>query len=153
MAEVRPDAGTDVDGWTGATVPGLGDGLYRLEVFVDGSLVRPAPLVQVGEAPVIAPAALALAGVSPQPLAAGVRGTIRFSLPRSTHVEIALYDVRGARVREVVSGRFDAGANEVPLWTRSAGGETLAPGVYFLRLSALAGDAFAPLTSRLVVLP
>lgn len=152
-AVVGPDAGTDADGWTSATVPGLGDGLYRLEAFVDGSLVRPAPLVQVGEAPVIAPAALALAGVNPQPLAAGVRGTIRFSLPRSTHVEIALYDVRGARVREVVSGRFDAGANEVPLWTRSAGGETLAPGVYFLRLSAVAGDSFAPLTSRLVVLP
>jgi hypothetical protein len=61
--------------------------------------------------------------------------------------------VRGARVRDVATGRFDAGTHELPLWTRAAGGGTLAPGVYFLRFSAVAGDAFAPLTSRLVVLP
>jgi hypothetical protein len=152
-ASVPAAAAADADGWTGAEVTGLADGLYRLEAVVDGSLVRPAPLVQVGKAATPPVAALALAGVSPLPLRAGTRGVVRFSLPRSAHVVLALHDVRGARVREVASGRFAAGPHEVPLWTRAAGGGTLAPGVYFLRLAAIAGDSFAPLTARLVVLP
>ena len=41
----------------------------------------------------------------------------------------------------------------MPTVTSGADGTTLAPGVYFLRLSSVAGASFAPLTSRVVVLP
>lgn len=153
-AEAVARAATDGDGWTTARLSGLPDGRYRAEVFVNGSLVRPAPLLRVGAepAPPAAPA-LALAGVVPQPLAGGVRGALRFTLPRSAHVRLDLYDVRGARVRALADRRFDAGANEVVLWTRGSDGTTLSPGVYFARLSPVAGLSFAPLTSRVVVLP
>lgn len=144
---------TDLDGRTTAEVSGLADGLYRVEVMVEGALVRPAPLVRVGPAPIVAAARPALAGVSPLPLPGGVRGTVRFTLPASAHVRLDLYDPRGARVRAVADRRFPAGANEVALWTRGADGTTLAPGVYFLRLAPVAGAAFAPLTARVVVLP
>jgi hypothetical protein len=110
-------------------------------------------VVRAGEGPGAIAPAVALAGVTPQPLAAGVRGTVRFSLAQSTHLELDLYDVRGARVRSVAAGRFAAGAHELPLWTRDEGGTTMAPGIYFLRLAPVAGAAFTPLTARVVVLP
>jgi hypothetical protein len=147
------EASTDVDGWTTVRLTGLPAGNYRIEASVDDALVRPAPLVTVGTPPAQAGPALALAGVSPQPLSGGVRGVVRFSLPQSTHVELALFDARGARVRALASERLPAGPHEVALWTRDQDGTTLAPGVYFLRLSSVAGASFAPLTSRVVVLP
>jgi hypothetical protein len=110
-------------------------------------------VVRSGEAPQAVAPSVALAGVTPQPLAAGVRGTVRFTLAQSTHVKLDLYDVRGARVRSIADGRFAAGAHELPLWTRDEGGTTMAPGVYFLRLSPVAGATFTPLTARVVVLP
>ncbi len=152
-ATVTAATDASADGWTSARVPGLADGAYRIEVLVDGSLVRPAPLLTVGAPPAIAVPGLSLAGVSPQPLTGGVRGLVRFSLPQPAHVELVLYDVHGARVRVVAAGRFAAGANEAPLWTRGADGARLSPGVYFLRLSAVAGVSLAPLTARVVVLP
>ena len=152
-AVATADATTDVDGWTEARLAGLPDGTYRIEVSVDDQLVRPAPLVTVGTVSSTPAPALALAGVSPQPLPGGVRGVVRLSLPASTHVELALFDVRGARVRTLADERLSAGPHEVALWTRGADGKTLAAGVYFLRLSSLAGASFAPLTARVVVLP
>ena len=153
VAVVHATGPTNEFGLTTAVVAGLPDGRYRVEVSVDNELVRPAPVVTVGTPPAVAAPVLALAGVTPQPLPGGVRGVVRFSLAQSTHVELALYDVRGARVRELASERLSAGPHEVALWTRGADGSTLAPGVYFLRLSAVAGATFAPLTSRVVVLP
>ncbi|MEO6462811.1 MAG: matrixin family metalloprotease, partial [Candidatus Eisenbacteria bacterium] len=152
-ATISADAAADAEGWTTARLAGLADGAYRIEVFVEGSLVRPVPLLTVGVPPAIGTPALALAGVSPQPLPGGVRGTVRFTLPQAAHVELALYDVRGARTRILAAERFAAGAHEVPLWTRGADGTRLSAGVYFLRLSSLAGASFAPLTARVVVLP
>jgi len=150
---VFADTPTDGDGRTTARFENVPRGRYRLEVSVDGELVRPAPEVQVGD-PVVGPApVVALAGVVPQPLGGGVRGSVRFSLRASTQVALDLYDVRGARVRRVAEGRFAAGAHALPLWTRDEGGSTMAPGVYFLRMTPISGDTFAPLTARVVVLP
>ena len=152
-AIVTSSVDTDGDGWTTASLAGLADGAYRLEVEVDGALVRPAPVVTVGVPPRVAAPALALSGVTPQPLAGGVRGIVRFSLPGSADVELMLYDARGARARVLAQGRRPAGPNEVVLWTRGADGSLLSPGIYFLRLSSRAGASFAPVTSRVVVLP
>jgi len=150
---VYGDRPTDGDGRTTARFESVPRGLYRLEVTVDGELVRPVSVVRAGAAPLADAPRLALAGVTPQPLAAGVRGIVRFALPQSTHLKLDLYDVRGARVRAVADGRFAAGAHELPLWTRDEGGMTMAPGIYFLRMTAVAGATFAPLTARVVVLP
>jgi len=153
IAAVHGDRPTDGEGRTTARFERVPRGLYRVEVEVDDQLVRPVPVVRAGEAP-RAPAPLpALTGVTPQPLAAGVRGRVRFSLPQSAHVQLDLYNVRGARVRAVANERFAAGAHEVPLWTRDEGGTTMAPGIYYLRMTAIAGATFAPLTARVVVLP
>lgn len=152
VAIVPAGAKTDPNGDTTARVDGLADGLYRIEVSVAGALVRPAPLLRVGAPAVAVAPAAHLAGVSPQPLASGTRGTVRFTLPAATHIRLDLYDARGARVRVLADRRFPGGANEVTMWTRGADGSTLAPGVYFLRLVPVAGEAFAPLTARAVVL-
>ena len=153
LAAVFADRPTDGDGATTVQFEGVPRGLYRVEVTVDDELVRPVPVVRVGEAPPVAEPELAFTGVTPQPLAAGTRGLVRFSLPGSAHLKLELYDVRGARVRTVADERFAAGAHAVPLWTRDEGGRTMAPGIYFLRMTPIAGATFAPLTTRLVVLP
>lgn len=145
--------GTDVDGWTTARVEGLSDGLYRLEVKHRGNPIRPAPVVRVGASPAPVASELALAGVSPQPLARGVRGLLRFSLPSSAHVRLDLYDVRGARVREVANQRFPAGPNEVAFQSVAPNGISLAAGIYYLRMTAVAGATFEPKTRRVVLLP
>ncbi len=147
------DRPTDGDGATTVRFEHVPRGLYRIEVTVDGELVRPVPVVRAGDAPIVPVPTLAFAGVTPQPLAAGMRGIVRFSLPQSTQLKLDLYDVRGAHVRSVADERFAAGTHELPLWTRDEGGTTMAPGIYFLRMTAIAGATFAPQTRRVVVLP
>jgi len=150
---VFADQPTDGDGATTLRFESVPRGLYRIEVTVDGQLVRPVPVVRAGDAPVVPAPVFAFAGVTPQPLAAGVRGVVHFSLPQSTQLKLDLYDVRGAHVRAVANERFAAGAHALPLWTRDEGGTTMAPGIYFLRMTAVAGATFAPQTRRVVVLP
>jgi photosystem II stability/assembly factor-like uncharacterized protein len=57
--------------------------------------------------------------------------TIRFSLPRSGHVTLRIYDILGSLVETVLSGDLNAGSHSVR-W--DAG--TRASGVYFYRLDA-----------------
>ena len=57
--------------------------------------------------------------------------TIEFSLPRSERVEIAVYDIRGARVATLASQVFPAGVHSV-VW--NAQGQ--ASGVYFYKIQA-----------------
>jgi len=70
----------------------------------------------------------------PNPARLGSAMEIRFHVPaRGADVDIALYAITGAKVGEVVTGRFEAGPQSVR-WSvpeRAAG--KLAPGVYFLR--------------------
>ena len=151
-ADVNADANTDLDGRTTATLAGLPDGLYRVETVIENRFVRPAALVRVGAAPVPIVPALALTGVSPQPLVPGAQGRVRFTLPASADVTLDLYDARGRRVRQVASGHLGAGPHEAALDVMGADGRQLDTGVYFLRLAASAGTPFAPRTSRVVIL-
>jgi hypothetical protein len=153
VAPVNPVLPTDGDGWTQAILPLLDDGAYRIEATVRGEFVRPAPSVVVGTPAAPAAPAFSFTGLSPQPLRAGTRGTVRFSLPASSHLRLDLYDARGRHVRAVANERFESGPHELALWTTDERGATLTSGVYFLRLSNVAGWAFTPRTSRLVVLP
>jgi hypothetical protein len=151
--QAQATTATDPDGWTDLALAGLAEGSYRLEVQIDGQLVRPTPVLVVGTPPPPAAPVLSFAGVTPSPLRAGVRGVVRFTLPASAHVRLDLYDPRGRKVREVANERLAAGPNEVVLWTSDAQGHALGAGVYFLRLASVAGATFEPRVARVVVLP
>lgn len=60
--------------------------------------------------------------------------TIHYNLARATSVSLAIYDVRGALVRTLVSGNETAGEKEVQWDGLSNRGQPLASGVYFYRL-------------------
>jgi hypothetical protein len=57
--------------------------------------------------------------------------TIKFELPKSSHVSLTVYDMVGREVSLLVNGRRDAGVYEVEF-----DGSNLASGVYFYRLHA-----------------
>ena len=62
--------------------------------------------------------------------------TLRFALPQEGPVKLAIYDVTGRRVRELVSGVRPAGAQSVACDLRDANGRTVRSGLYFARLEA-----------------
>jgi hypothetical protein len=57
--------------------------------------------------------------------------TIAFSIPERSNIKLLLYDALGTLVKEIASGDFEAGLNEVVL---NASG--LASGIYFYKLQA-----------------
>jgi len=61
---------------------------------------------------------------------------IAFDLPASGHVELAIYNVLGQNVRNLVSQEMEAGSHTVTWDGHSDGGTTVASGVYFYRLTA-----------------
>jgi hypothetical protein len=62
--------------------------------------------------------------------------TIKYELPKSSHVSLSVYDILGREVSLLVNERRDAGVYEVKF-----DGSNLASGVYFYRLQA--GDFVA----------
>jgi hypothetical protein len=90
-----------------------------------------APAVAEGAA---APERLALDPGQPNPFAGSTR--IAFAVPRPGHVTLAVYDVSGRVVRTVTSGRREAGRHHAQWDGRTAEGNRVTAGVYFLRLTA-----------------
>lgn len=62
--------------------------------------------------------------------------TLRFSLAQETEVSLKVYDVYGRLVATLMEESRDAGLHSVTWDTGSAEDRALAPGLYFLRLSA-----------------
>jgi hypothetical protein len=60
---------------------------------------------------------------------------IRFSLPEQTDVSVAIYDISGRLVRELVSGAFPAGEHAVVWDGTNASGERVTSGIYLYSLS------------------
>ena len=61
---------------------------------------------------------------------------IKFSLPKTTQVELRIYDVRGSLVRTLASGEMPAG-NHTRVWMgKDDQGQPVSSGVYFYRLKA-----------------
>lgn len=75
--------------------------------------------------------ALRFAGRTPAP-----RAVLQFGLPKSSDVAIRVYDVRGALVRELASGTFEAGWHRVTWDGNGSAGSPANPGVYFVQASA-----------------
>jgi hypothetical protein len=68
------------------------------------------------------------------PATGSVTGVL--AAPKPSAVRVAIYDVRGRRVRQLVGGPVGAGFHEWS-WDRSSeGGGVVAPGVYFLRVES-----------------
>ena len=69
-----------------------------------------------------------LSPVSPNPF--NPTTTIAFTLPRSEHVRVAIYDMTGRTVRVLVDGVRGAGTHEVTWNGEDDGGRAMASGVY-----------------------
>ncbi len=74
---------------------------------------------------------------APNPFAAG--SALRFSLPRATQVQLAVYDLAGRRVAMLRDGVMPAGEHAVEWGGLDDNGHRVAAGVYFCRL--VAGEA------------
>jgi hypothetical protein len=75
------------------------------------------------------PASFSLASVHPNPFNPST--TINFTLPQAGHVSLAIYDLTGRLVIELVNGHREGGVHEVTF-----DGSHLASGVYLYTLSA-----------------
>jgi len=62
--------------------------------------------------------------------------TIEFSLPSASRVELAVYNIRGQKVRTLVSKNLTAGNHTVTWNSCNDAGEKVASGVYLYRLTA-----------------
>ncbi len=80
----------------------------------------------------VAPAVLRLAGAAPNPF--NPRTTVSFSLDRARPVALAVYDLRGRRVRELATGLWPAGQHAVTWDGLDTSGQPAASGTYLLRL-------------------
>jgi subtilisin family serine protease len=92
------------------------------------------------------PAALRIDGVAPSPSAGPT--ALRFSLPRAADVTLAVFDLSGRRVRELVRGPLTAGTHVARWDGRDAAGRAVASGFYFARLEGAGETA----TGRILVL-
>ncbi len=62
--------------------------------------------------------------------------TIRFEVGRTSHVELAIYDTAGRRVRSLISSQQSPGSHGVRWDGRSDRGTPVAAGIYYARLAA-----------------
>lgn len=104
------------------------------------STEAPAAVIEVS-----LPSEIWLAPTSPNPAREGSR--MRFGLPRESDVNLTIYDVRGRRVRDILSARVPAGEHSASWDLRDRSGNRAPYGIYFARLNA-AGRVF----SRTIVL-
>ncbi len=93
-----------------------------------------------------APAVTGLAGASPNPF--NPRTSLAFTLATDATAKLAVHDVRGARVRTLVSGPLPAGRHEAVWDGRDDEGRVLPSGTYVARLEAAGTTS----TEKLVLL-
>ncbi|HEV8480630.1 MAG TPA: choice-of-anchor Q domain-containing protein [Candidatus Eisenbacteria bacterium] len=84
--------------------------------------------------PSAAPSRLALAAPRPNP--ARGRASLDFTLPAGSLVDLAVFDLRGRRVRSLASGWQEAGPHAATWDLQDASGQTVTSGIYFVVLRA-----------------
>jgi hypothetical protein len=62
--------------------------------------------------------------------------TVRFHLPKTSGINLSVFDVSGRRVTILAEGRIEAGTHSLTWDGRDERGVEVGPGVYFLRLEA-----------------
>ena len=120
-----------VDGAITTLYAGTGSGVSQVSGY---------NLAPTSVAPAIAPeAGLALA-VSPNPVAGG-SAKVDFTLSRPGRASLAVYDLFGARVRQLMdSNAIGAGEHHAAWDGTSTSGARMGPGLYFIRLDTALGS-------------
>ncbi len=62
--------------------------------------------------------------------------TISFSIPTDGHVELAVYNIRGQKVRTLVNSTMDTGSHSVVWDGMDESRKSVASGVYFYKITA-----------------
>jgi len=73
--------------------------------------------------------------------------TIRFSIPNDGFTTLAIYNITGQKIRELISGNIMTGAHSIVWDGRDESGSTVSTGIYFSRLTM--GDRTA--SSRMML--
>ena len=102
-----------------------------LETTIDRIL--PPVSVEDGTGPVI-PMVYSLEQNAPNPF--NPQTTIRYALPKTSHVELIIYDMLGREVRRLVQDTQPAGYHTATWDGRNSRGQTVASGVYIYRVQA-----------------
>lgn len=118
-----PEQGNGIDIGPGFaySVDGTEDRGFRITVRREDTAVADAPTAQ--------PLDFAIEAAWPNPF--NERVSVRYSLPQSAEVQLAVYDILGRRVATLQQGRLAAGRHTV-----SWNAQGVASGVYFLRLNS-----------------
>ena len=121
--------------WIGTNGGGLG-------VYRKGGVILPGGVTAVGEElDTKVPSAFSLSQNYPNPFNAATE--MSFSVPTSSHVKIAIYNVLGQLVRELADGAYAPGVYRVRWDGTDSANRPVSSGVYFVRMTADTGAAKA----------
>ncbi len=104
------------------------------EVYIDDVVVRSTTPTAVENEPRQVPVSFNLAQNYPNPFNPSTE--IVYSVPKSGHVNLAVYNVAGQKVRTLINARVSAGSHRVTFDGRDDSGRELSTGVYIYRLEA-----------------
>lgn len=96
--------------------------------------------------PSMQPARNSLSAPWPNPGASQIR--LRYGLAEDSRITLAIYDLRGRRVREILQERRSAGDHVLTFDGRDQDGHPLAAGVYLLQLRIIDGNGEQPLSRK-----
>lgn len=96
------------------------------------ALFGPLDAPAIGEA-----ASLDAVTIAPNPFSDAAE--IRFGVARAQHVDVAVHDVQGRRVRTLAAREFPAGSTTLSWDGRDDGGRELAAGIYYWRVASEEG--------------
>ena len=149
----RRDAGGPCDyllGGTTAVAERLNEVLTFFGYASQSNPLCSDPTLSVGVTPEETPeprVRTGLGDITPNPLAAGREGRIRFTMERDGLARLEIFDLQGRMVKSLFDGNAVKGENETSWDGRDASGTYVGSGVYFYRLRALEQD----LSRKLVV--
>lgn len=109
-------------------------GLHWITLTKNIAVVETSNSAVVEEHVPVLPQSFALEQNYPNPFNSST--TMRFSLPASYEVELAVYNLMGQKVAKLVEGRREAGVYTLHWDARNLDGGELASGVYIYRLRA-----------------
>jgi hypothetical protein len=123
-----PEGADSVDVYLIFISPTLQNGAF----WFDDLVLNAEPPAGIGDVP--RSTGLWLHQNAPNPFSSST--TIRFDLPRSAPVKLAVYDVKGELVSTILDERMAEGRNEVTWDGRDDNGAPVASGIYFYRLAS-----------------